>query len=83
MADDPDKDAIYETCFVCQRPFRLGPSVYNGRLIPAWGEMMCDACINSNWDGIVPETHTHVIPALEAKGIKVTLNKKGWLDIPK
>jgi hypothetical protein len=77
-----DPDAIMLDCFVCGRKFQCGPHIYNGRNAPGWDEVVCDSCRASNWDGLVPSTWPHVIPALKAKGVEVKLNANGWLDIP-
>jgi hypothetical protein len=42
--------------------------------------MICDRCEKSNWDGIVPDAN--ILFFLESRGIKPTLNAKGWIDIP-
>jgi hypothetical protein len=60
----------------------LGPQVYAGIHVPQWGEHICNSCLASNWDGIVPQTWPHVVPILKAKGVEVTLNARGWIDIP-
>jgi len=75
-------EATFEKCFVCQEPISDGPGRHDGKYIAAWGETVCKACCARNWDGIVTGSHSHLIPALEAKGIKVVLNANGFLDIP-
>lgn len=76
-----DKDPIMETCFVCRRAFQYGPGRYDGRLITAWDELVCDRCMENNHGGIVPETYTHIMPALRAKGIEPRLNANGFIVI--
>jgi hypothetical protein len=77
-----DGEKILYECILCHRPFQFGPHVYNGRHIAAWGVQICDGCIKSNWDGIMPDRHPDLIEHLQAKGIPITLNPRGWLNIP-
>jgi hypothetical protein len=70
-------------CFLCKQSFQFGPHVYDGRRILEWDVMVCRTCYSGNWDGIVPETYPHLIPYLQARGVEVTLNAKGWIDWPK
>jgi hypothetical protein len=44
--------------------------------------MVCDRCRGSTWDGIVPGSFPHLERHLQAKGIPVKLNDKGWIDWP-
>ena len=69
-------------CFLCERPFRFGPSAYHGRHVRQWGIMLCQRCEQSNWDGIVLEGHPRLEARLKAEGITIKVNAKGWLDIP-
>jgi hypothetical protein len=39
--------------------------------------MVCNACYNSNWDGIVPDTYPHLASRIESLGIDVSHNAKG------
>jgi hypothetical protein len=75
-------DKVCYDCFLCKRPFQFGDHVYKGRHIAAWDVEICDGCLSSNWDGIVPDTHPDLIEHLKAKEIPVTLNPRGWIDIP-
>lgn len=75
-------EKIMYDCFLCQRPFQCGPHVYNGRPIPDWGIEMCNTCIKSNWDGIVPSTHPRLIEHFKANGLTPKLNASGWIIIP-
>lgn len=77
-----DGPKFYSQCFLCRRDFRVGPHLYEGRRVPAWDIMMCDACRSTNWDGIVPEMHPHLMRHLAERGMEVSLNKNGWLDVP-
>lgn len=79
MTDDPK---VMVDCFLCHRPFRFGPHVYDGRYVPALGIPICRSCEGANWDGIVPASHPDLIKHLEATGHEVRLNKNGWIDIP-
>jgi hypothetical protein len=75
-------DKILYDCILCSRPFQFGPHAYHGRHIAVWDVQICDVCIRSNWDGIVPQTHPALIERLKTKAIPFTLNSNGWLDIP-
>jgi hypothetical protein len=80
MTTDGDK-ILYE-CILCHRPFQFGPHVYDGRHIAVWGVEICSRCIAANWDGIMLDRHPDLVERLNAKGVQVTLNQKGWLNIP-
>ena len=67
---------------VCDSEFQCGPSVYNGRYVSQWGAAVCDTCIKSNWDGIVPSVRPRVVEHLKERKIAYSLNSNGWLDIP-
>jgi hypothetical protein len=70
-------------CFLCRWSFPYGPNVYGGRPIPKWGGIMvCNRCRGRNSDGIVPGRFPHLERHLEAKGIPVELNGKGYIDWP-
>jgi hypothetical protein len=71
-----------EECFLCQRHFRHGPHAYDGRYVQPLGITICRTCESANWDGIVPACHPRLLAHMKANGIKVRLNKKGWIDIP-
>lgn len=77
-----DQTAFFETCILCDRKFQFGPHRYDGRPIPTWGVSVCRLCEASNWDGVVPSSHPRVIEHLQAKGVEIKLNAKGWLPIP-
>jgi len=79
MTDHP----CLSQCFLCRRAFPFGPGRYAGKPIRAWDIMVCDTCLNGNWDGIVPSTYPHLIEYLKSRGIAVVLNAKGWLDWPR
>jgi hypothetical protein len=69
-------------CCVCEGFFQFGP-VYDGRPVRDWQKLMlCRSCEAANHDGIIPQTHPHLIPRLESLGIKVILNQEGWIVIP-
>jgi hypothetical protein len=78
MADTP----IMSQCFICKRPFKYGPHIYNGRRITKWDMMICSRCPERNWEGIVPEKHPDLIPYLKSRGIQMKLNARGWIDWP-
>jgi hypothetical protein len=68
-------------CYVCHEPLKLGPGRYEGRVIQGWGrEIVCDRCAES--DGIDPNRHRHLVPALHERGIQVQYNDKGLIVIP-
>ena len=70
-------------CCVCEVPFQFGPHIYAGRKIPNWhGLMICHECDHANHDGVVPDTHPHLIPRIESLGITVILNENGWIVVP-
>jgi hypothetical protein len=71
-----------EKCFLCKRMFHFGNHVYAGRHIHRWDMMVCEPCHEGNCEGIVPEEHSDLVPHLEARGIPVNLNAKGWIDFP-
>jgi hypothetical protein len=75
-------DKIFYDCFLCDRPFQFGPHVYDGRFVRQWEIEICDSCIRGNWDGIVIEGHPRLEAHLKAKGIPITRNARGWVDIP-
>lgn len=70
-------------CFLCKSHFQFGPHVYDGRRIPRWDIMVCRRCYDGNWDGIVLESHPQLEKHLNALGIGVHLNEKGWLNWPR
>jgi hypothetical protein len=74
---------FYCDCFLCKRSFKIGPHLYEGKRIPSWNIMICDTCRDSNWDGIVPNSHKDLVEYLEVQGIEIHLNEKGWINIPK
>jgi hypothetical protein len=74
--------AVTYDCFLCGRPFKYGPNVYDGRVIPQWEITVCRTCYNSNRDGLVPQSHPRLIRHLEARGTPIKLNEKGWIDWP-
>ncbi len=72
---------MYE-CFLCKTQFQFGPHTYNGRRIPPWDIMVCSSCYGGNWDGLVLSSHPRLEAHLKARGIKIHLNEKGWLNWP-
>lgn len=79
----PADHKFYYDCDLCRRPFQFGPHVYAGRPIPSWEKvMLCSGCEETNWDGIVPQSHPEFFQKLERLGVKITLNQDGWLPIP-
>jgi hypothetical protein len=70
------------TCGLCGKSFQFGPHVYNGRYIKRWDEQICRECDNGNHDGLVIEHHPEFIERLRSKGVDLSPNGKGWLDIP-
>ncbi len=70
-------------CFLCDREFEFGHGRYYGRNVPEWDITICRMCDAGNHDGIVLECHPKLRAHLEAKGITIELNAKGWLDIPR
>jgi hypothetical protein len=77
-----DGDRPLLECSLCSRWFQFGEHIYKGRIIAVWEAQICDGCLAGNHDGIMPETHPQFIERLRTKGIPITLNHKGWLDIP-
>jgi hypothetical protein len=43
---------------------------------------MCSLCERGSWDRVVLEGHPRLRQHLAAKGVKIGLNARGWLDIP-
>jgi hypothetical protein len=82
MAMSANDGKIFYDCFLCKRPFQFGPHVYNGRHVAAWDAQICNACLRGNCDGVVLEQHQDLAEHLKSCGIPITLNAKGWLDIP-
>ena len=72
-----------EECFLCRGEFQYGPHRYAGRGIKQWQIRICERCESSNDDGIVLEHHLRLRSHLEAQGVPIILNRKGWLDIPR
>jgi hypothetical protein len=71
-----------ETCDVCGQGFQFGPSIFRGRGVGTWGIKICDGCEKSNHDGLVPQTHRALLTTLQRQGVELTLNNRGWIDIP-
>jgi hypothetical protein len=68
-------------CLVCHKPLKMGQGRYEGRVIKSWGrQVVCDQC--GELDGIDPDTHRHLVPALHKRGIQVQYNDKGFIVIP-
>jgi len=82
MAMSIHGEKIMYDCSLCGRPFQYGPHIYNGRHIAAWDVQLCDICLRSNWDGIVPERAPRLLSHLKQRNIPIQLNASGWLDIP-
>lgn len=80
MKIDGDKTLL--ECSLCNRWFQFGEHVYKGRNITSWDAQICDGCLAANYDGIMPEKHPVFMQNLRARGISISLNQKGWLDIP-
>jgi hypothetical protein len=78
MVDAPS----LRTCFLCKQPFPFGPKVYAGKHVHQWDEHICNSCLATNWDGVVPEAWPHVMPALVAKGVELKRDSRGWIEIP-
>ena len=70
-----------ETCFLCQGS-QFGPHAYNGRWIRAWNIVVCNGCLDGNYDGIVPGTYPHLLDYLKARGIEPQYNDQGWIRWP-
>lgn len=79
-SDDDFKVMI--KCFLCGDEFQFGPHRYAGKYIHQWGMDVCEICLSSNRDGIVPGTYPHLEPYLASKCIKITYNVKGWIPWP-
>jgi len=77
-----DGDKVLYECFLCRWWFQFALHIYNGLNIVAWDAQICDWCLAANHDGIMPQSHPDLIEYLLAKKIPITLNHKGWLDIP-
>jgi len=71
-------------CILCDRSFQFGtaPGIYRGRHIGSWGVEICDGCLRGNWDGIDLETRPRLAEHLRGRGISVTKNAKGLVNIP-
>jgi hypothetical protein len=68
-------------CFVCHNALKMGQGRYEGRVIQGWGrEVVCDRC--REVDGIDPDRHRHLVPALHKRGIQVQYNERGFILIP-
>jgi hypothetical protein len=70
------------TCILCQRPFRHGPHVYNGRYIRQWDDYLCQSCDGGNHDGIVGGSWPGFIERLKTRGVEPVINDRGWIVIP-
>ena len=77
-----DGDRVLLECNLCHQWFQFGLDIYKGRNIKTWDAQICDWCLAANRDGILLENHRDLIEHLQVKGIPITLNCKGWLDIP-
>lgn len=78
-----DGDKILYECILGHHWFQLGPHIYEGRRIKVWDVEICDRCAAANWDGIMLDRHPDLAEHLKTKSIPITLNSKGWLNIPK
>ena len=77
------KPAFHYDCDLCGQSFQFGPHIYRGRPIPSWSKVMiCSMCEDSNWDGIVPQSHPRFMALLAEQGVTFQLNDDGWLTIP-
>jgi hypothetical protein len=77
-----DGDKVLLECNLCHHWFQFGLGIYKGRNITAWDAQICDWCLAANYDGIMPDRHPGLIEHLRRRGIAISLNSKGWLDIP-
>jgi hypothetical protein len=74
---------VLNPCFICEQPFQFGPHVYDGRYVRQWDVMVCNRCESANWGGLIPESHPRLLAHLGRFGIKLELNSKNWIDVPK
>lgn len=75
-----DNHFCYGECFLCDRPYRAGPSIYDGRKIPAYDISVCMLCYRSNWDGFTYNDAAKIETHLKIKGLHIPQrNEKGWL----
>jgi len=72
---------IYE-CFLCDGPFEFGQRTYRGKRVRAWDIMVCNDCLATNRDGIVPETYPHLAVHLEVRRIQPEKISEGWILWP-
>jgi hypothetical protein len=69
-------------CFLCKQSFRFGPQVYDGRPVRPRGIMICRTCNDTGSSGLVPGAYPRLVPYLRSKGLKISLNAKGRIDLP-
>jgi hypothetical protein len=76
------KDDAYHVvqCFLYGQGFAYGPHRYDGKWVGPWKVSVCQRCLSSNWDGIVPRPE--LMSKFEAKGIQPEFNEKGWIKWP-
>jgi hypothetical protein len=77
------RDIMYP-CFVCGQSFHFGPHVYDGRAVQGWNcAAICKVCESSNQNGLMPDQWPDLIGNLQRQGVRVKLNARGRIDIPK
>ena len=69
-------------CFLCRRPFQMGPHRYAEPWTRMWETSVCNTCYNSEWDGIVPGSYPNLDAHLAERGLGPAQNAKGWIPWP-
>ncbi len=70
-------------CILCGARFGFAPHAYHGHWVDAWGVSICHACLGANSEGVALGRYPRLAAHLEARGIEIRLNEKGWLPIPR
>lgn len=52
-----------------------------GWVLPYWGVSISNTQLNANQDGLDPDYHADLIAHIVTRGIRISLNKYGLIDI--
>jgi hypothetical protein len=69
-------------CILFSCVFQIGRQIPAGRHIAAWSVQICTTCLEGTCDGIIPDKHPKLMDYLRARKIPITLNQRGWINVP-